>query len=79
MQTSELTQVFSCVLDVSTPLDTQCLVCCIILFYPYHWCSLRGCNCTPKSFDLVKILQNPGKISENLYRDPENLSKLHEN
>ena len=46
-----------------------------------QWCrrrGWRGCNRTLKSFDLVKIGENPiksGQISENLVKLPKNLSK----
>jgi len=44
-------------------------------FMLHHWCRRRGCRRTTKSFDLMKIRGNLGKISENFHKIPENLRK----
>ena len=35
-----------------------------------------GCKRTPKSFDLVKIPEDPGKLCKNLGKFFENLTKI---
>ena len=44
---------------------------CYVAPLVYH----AGCKHTHKSFDLVKIRGNLGKISENFHKIPKNLSK----
>ena len=31
------------------------MICSVNFFILVHWCRRRGCNCTPKSFNLVRI------------------------
>jgi len=40
-----------------------------------QWCRRRGCKRTPKSFDLVKIPENPGKLCKNLGKFLKTLPK----